>query len=116
MSKTKEQLRTEAIAKRDKIRAAYIDLVVAISDAPALKLLKPKEVQMLIGKNADGFSTTLIQNMQRRRLEQIYRENLQSTADWIKSLIISTYPQADVDIEREEIIKVYLKGKPKDIK
>lgn len=110
--KGKAQLRAEAAAKQTKLKNAYIDLVAAISDDRALELLKPEEVQNLIGKNADDFTITIIESLQRQRLKQIRSEKLQSAADWIKSLIITTYPKNDVIIKRGNIIQIYLDGLP----
>lgn len=113
--RTRKDLREIADAKRHQIQDAYSDLVTATSDASALQLMTLKEVRTLIGSNAVDLSETLIENFQRKRVKQIQYENLQSAADWIKSLIIGTYPQADVNLEHQNCLKIYLEGKPKEI-
>jgi len=112
MAKTKEQLRAAALTKRNQIQQAYADLVAVASDVQSLKILNVKGVRTLIGANAIGLSQSIIRNLKHRRLKQIRRQNLLSAAVWIKSLVQPTYPQVEVDIQRGNVVKVYLRGKP----
>ncbi len=105
-------------ARRQRKSDAYAQLETAVGAAnkthEALALMTTGELRTMIGEKANGLSGTFVGNLQQRLVKKMQQAELQSAADWVKSLILVQYPNADVTIKRGRVVQVWLDGKPEE--
>lgn len=85
-------------------------------ESRTLETLSIEEVKKLIGKEADGLTNTFVGNIQRRLIKKMDQAAAQLIADWIISSVQVQFANAEIEIKRGNIVKIWLDGKPTEEK
>jgi len=85
------------------------------SDRGRVEGLSAAEVRSLIGADARGMTTTMVNNATAVLAAESRRREMQATADWIISLVQRRFADVEVKIRRRGLIEVWLEGKPAEV-
>ena len=75
-------------------------------DAAAVEMLSPQAVRQMAG--CEGMTQTFLKNMRNRLAAKLRENEAETVAAWIKSKVLTRFPQAQTKVRRGRVIEVWL--------